>query len=86
MSIERDIVRIQALNGAKENNAILLVVHKEDRHDMKAVGERDYATLPQEFREAFELLDEMTDEGLFTRKPHFDEGIIYTITAKGREA
>lgn len=50
MSIERDIVRIQALNSAKENNSILLVVHKEDRHDMKAVGEGDYSTLPQEFR------------------------------------
>lgn len=85
MSLERDTVRKQALDGAKENGAILVVVHKEDRHDMDAVGAGDYATLPQDFREAFELLDAMVEEGLFTRKPHYDAGLIYTITAKGRE-
>ncbi len=86
MTIEQDLVRKQALDGAKENGAILVVVHKEDRMDMGAVGAGNYASLPQEFSEAFELLDTMVSEGLFTRKPYLDEGIVYTITAKGRQA
>lgn len=86
MLIDTDLVRKQALDGAKENNAVLIVVRKEDRSDMDAVGARDYTSLPQQFREVFELLDCMVEEGLFTRKPHFDEGILYSITQKGRDA
>ena len=79
-------MRKQALDGARENNAILIVIHKEDRRAMDAVGAGDYSSLPPQFREVLELLDGMVGEGLFTREPHVGEGILYTITQKGREA
>lgn len=83
--IDETMVRAQALNAARERNAVLIYIPEEHRKDMASVGKGEYASLPTEFFEAFLLMDRMVEEGLFTRTPFPDAGILYTITEKGRE-
>lgn len=84
--IEKEVVRAQALNAAREQNAVMICIREELRVDMPAVGAGDYASLPEEFQETFALLDSMVAEGLFTREPFPNAGVMYSITDKGREA
>lgn len=85
-SIEKDVVRAQALNAARERNAIMIYIREEYRTDMLAVGAGDYKSLPLEFQEALQLLDGMVEEGLFTRTAFPETGVMYAITEAGREA
>lgn len=86
MSIDRGLIRQQALASAREQNGILIYIPESLRISAKDLAAKRYVRLPLEFRETFKMLDAMAAEGLFTRTPRDDIGVQYDITAKGRAA
>lgn len=84
--INREEFRAIALNAAKEQNAFCFVLPKLQRHRIPQVANRVYRGLERDTRDALRVFDQMVDEGLLTREPQLDIGILYRITDKGRQS